>query len=48
MRIRCEHCGALMRLITDVPEVGTGRGVRFYSCTACEHIYMRPIDWNEV
>jgi hypothetical protein len=36
-----------MRLVTDVPDVGTGRGVRFYACTGCDHIHMRPIDWQE-
>ncbi len=36
-----------MRLLTDVPDVGTGRGVRFYACTGCEHIHKRQIDWKE-
>ncbi len=43
----CEYCGGPMRLVTDVPEVGTGRGVRFYACADCDHIHMRPIDWKE-
>jgi hypothetical protein len=46
MSLHCEHCGAAMRLLTDVPDVGTGRGVRYYACFRCDHIHMRPIDWR--
>ena len=46
MSLHCEHCGAAMRVLTDVPDVGTGRGVRYYACSQCEHIKMRPIDWQ--
>jgi hypothetical protein len=45
MSLHCEHCGAAMRLL-DVPDVGTGRGVRYYACSRCDHIHMRPIDWR--
>ncbi len=33
-------------MLTDVPEVGTGHGVRYYGCPRCDHIHMRPIDWR--
>jgi hypothetical protein len=46
MSLHCQHCGAAMRPLTDVPEVGTGRGVRYYGCSRCDHIHMRPIDWR--
>ena len=35
-----------MHLLTDVPDVGTGRGMRYYACSKCDHIQMRPIDWK--
>jgi hypothetical protein len=46
MSLHCEHCRAAMRPVTDVPEVGTGRGVRYYAFPGCDHIHMRPIDWR--
>jgi len=46
MPLHCEHCGVPMRLLTDVPDVGTGRGVRYYACSRCDNINMRPIDWR--
>ena len=46
MSTSCDGCGGLMGRVADVPDVGTGTGVRFFECTNCNVHKTLPISWG--